>query len=113
MLLSYKQGRGGLEAHADIFCDTGSLGQALSIAAGMAASAKNERIAVILGDGEMQEGMIYESLMSIVHHRIKNITLFVDLNGFQSDFRCDETMKIHNEMILTGWLSSGEVEGTM
>jgi transketolase len=82
--------------------DTGSLGQALSTAAGIASAEKLSsariptRIAVILGDGECQEGQIYESLMSIVHMKLKNITIIVDLNGYQSDRKCDEIMPIHD-----------------
>ena len=55
-LTSYKAGEGAPEAHADLLCDTGSLGQCLSTAAGMATASPAERFAVVMGDGELQEG---------------------------------------------------------
>ena len=114
MLLRYKAGEHAPQAHGDVHSlpvfpimrnmqiDTGSLGQALSTAAGIASAEKLSsariptRVAVILGDGECQEGQIYESLMSIVHMKLKNITIIVDLNGYQSDRKCDEIMPIHD-----------------
>jgi len=64
-LLDYKRGAGYPEAHADLLMDTGSLGQCLSTAAGMAAARPDSRFAVVMGDGEMQEGQVYEALMTI------------------------------------------------
>lgn len=72
-LKSYKLGAGCPEAHADIVCDTGSLGQCLSTVAGMAATARSERFAVVLGDGELQEGQVYEALMTLRHHGLRNV----------------------------------------
>ena len=93
--VSYKAGpenASAIEAHADHNCDTGSLGQALSITAGMAACKRGERYAIVMGDGEMQEGQNYEALMTIKHHKLTNLTIFVDINGFQSDNQCDDIM---------------------
>ena len=72
-LKSYKLGQGCPEAHADIVCDTGSLGQCLSTVAGMAAAARDQRFAVVLGDGELQEGQVYEALMTLRHHKLTNV----------------------------------------
>ena len=91
-LKNYKNGLNGLEAHADLMMDTGSLGQCLSSVAGMAVANRNETYVVILGDGEMQEGQIYEALMTIKKYKIKNLIAIVDLNEFQSDNRCNEIM---------------------
>ena len=103
-LKNYKNGLCGLEAHADLVMDTGSLGQCLSSVAGMATVNKAERYAVILGDGEMQEGQIYESLMTIKKYNLTNIIPVVDQNGFQSDNVVDEIMPINNlEAILKGF----------
>ena len=58
-LVLYKKGEvGGPEAHADLDCDTGSLGQCLSTAAGMAMASPAKRFAVVMGDGELQEGTV-------------------------------------------------------
>lgn len=76
---------------------TGSLGQGLSIGIGMAMAAKMDgkdyHTYVLLGDGEIQEGQIWEACMFAGHHKLDNLTAIVDLNGFQLD---DETQKILN-----------------
>jgi len=68
---------------------TGSLGQGLSIAAGMALGLKLDKIDsfvfVYLGDGEMQEGQVYEAMMSAGHHRLDNLIAIVDRNLYQID----------------------------
>ena len=90
--------------HADLLCDTGSLGQALSNVAGMAIASPNQHFAVILGDGELQEGQNYEALMTINHLKIKNITICIDRNGYQSDNKCEDMMNIDNlEKVLEGF----------
>lgn len=104
-LRNYKRGRSGdLEAHADLLCDTGSLGQALSNVTGMAIASPDQHFAIILGDGELQEGQNYEALMTINHLNITNITICIDRNGYQSDNKCDDIMHIFNlEMVLEGF----------
>eukprot|EP00040_Diaphanoeca_grandis_P024420 m.134170 g.134170 ORF g.134170 m.134170 type:complete len:663 (-) comp29724_c1_seq1:79-2067(-) len=104
-LCNYKNGTGGLEAHADIEMDTGSLGQCLSTVAGMAAtSSASDVFAVVLGDGEMQEGQIYEALMTLKKMNLTNVVVFIDLNGFQSDNLLKDIMPIHNlKMVLEGF----------
>ena len=104
MLRQYKNGANCPEAHADILCDTGSLGQCLSTVAGMASASPHKHFGVVLGDGELQEGQNYEALMTIRHHNISNITIVVDRNGFQSDNLTSEIMNIHNlERVLEGF----------
>ena len=103
-LKNYKNGLCGLEAHADLVMDTGSLGQCLSSVAGMAMVNKAETYVVVLGDGEMQEGQIYESLMTINKFNLTNIIPIVDQNGFQSDNMVNEIMPIADlERILKGF----------
>ena len=107
-LRNYKNGEHGLEAHADLQMDTGSLGMCLSSVAGMVAASEEPypagHFAVILGDGEMQEGQIYEALMTIQKFKMTSIVPFIDLNGFQSDNCCDKIMPIFNlEMVLKGF----------
>lgn len=76
----------------------GSLGQGLSVAVGMAKAAKmdgeNHRIYCVNGDGELQEGSIWEAAMSAAHHRLDNLISVVDRNRVQIDGRVSEVMEI-------------------
>ena len=67
---------------------TGSLGQGLSFGAGMALGAKRDggarRVFVLLGDGECDEGSIWESALFAAHHHLDNLAAIVDRNGLQS-----------------------------
>jgi transketolase len=68
---------------------TGSLGQGLSAANGMALAGKLDkkgyRVYVILGDGELQEGQIWEAAMTAAHYKLDNLTAILDFNGLQID----------------------------
>lgn len=81
---------GGHPSHKipGVECDTGSLGHGLSIGVGMALSAKKQnrncRIFVIVGDGEIQEGSIWEAAMCSAKHKLDNLTVIVDNNKIQS-----------------------------
>lgn len=87
----------------------GSLGQGLSVAVGLALSAKmdkkNWRIYSIHGDGELQEGSIWEAAMSAAHHRLDNITAIVDRNNCQIDGRTSHVMEL--EPLKQKWESFG------
>lgn len=76
---------------------TGSLGQGVSIAAGMALSHKlagrTNRVFCILGDGELNEGQCWEAFQFIAHHNLHNLTLFIDYNKQQLDGTLDEVIK--------------------
>ncbi len=78
---------------------TGSLGQGLSIANGIALglrlSGKSSRVYVLLGDGEIQEGMVWEAAMSASHYSIDNLCAIVDNNGFQIDGAVHQVMNIY------------------
>lgn len=73
---------------------TGSLGQGISIAGGMALSQKlagrANRVFCIVGDGELNEGQCWEAFQFIAHHRLNNLTVFVDWNKQQLDGELDE-----------------------
>lgn len=73
---------------------TGSLGQGISIAAGMALSHKlaqrANRVFCIVGDGELNEGQCWEAFQFIAHHRLNNLTVFVDWNKQQLDGELDD-----------------------
>ena len=96
-------GMPGLELSA------GSLGQGLSVAVGMALAAKQDkkdyRIYSIQGDGELQEGSIWEAAMSAAHYKLDNLTALVDRNGMQIDGRTEDVM--HLEPLADKWKSFG------
>lgn len=77
---------------------SGSLGQGLSIGNGMALSfkidKKNNFVYVILGDGEINEGQIWEAAMTANHYKLNNLIVFLDYNKLQIDGTNDEVMKI-------------------
>lgn len=76
----------------------GSLGQGLSAAVGMAIAGKLDklkyRVYCIIGDGESQEGQIWEAIMLAAHRKLNNLTIFVDNNGMQIDGTTNEICKI-------------------
>ena len=104
-----------LQGHPDrkslpgIEMSTGALGQGLAIANGMAMGLRLNhspaRVYVLLGDGELQEGMIWESAMSAAHFKIDNMTAIVDLNGIQIDGFTADIMGI--EPIADKWRAFG------
>jgi len=77
---------------------SGSLGQGLSVSVGLALSAKidgqNWKVYSIHGDGELQEGSIWEAAMSASHHKLNNIRMIVDRNGLQIDGSTDRVMNL-------------------
>jgi transketolase len=87
----------------------GSLGQGLSVAVGMALAAKmdckHHRIFSIHGDGELQEGSIWEAAMSAAHHKLDNLTAIVDRNGVQIDGSTEDVMNI--EPLAAKWTAFG------
>jgi len=98
---------------------TGSLGMGLSIGVGCALSAKIDKkldktIYVILGDGELNEGAIWEAAMSASHYKLDNLIAIVDRNGIQSDGSTEEIMAL--EPLAEKWRSFGweviEVDGS-
>ncbi|MFZ7134608.1 MAG: transketolase [Eubacteriales bacterium] len=99
-LLTFRKINSHLQGHPDmkntcgIDMSSGSLGQGLSAAVGMALAVKldkkESKIYALLGDGELQEGMIWEAAMSAGHYKLDNLVAFVDNNGLQIDGRiCD------------------------
>lgn len=90
------QGHPSMKNLPGIDMSTGSLGQGLSTAAGMAVAARldgsDQRIYAILGDGELEEGMVWEGAMFAAHYKLDNLTVFVDFNGLQIDGPVAEVM---------------------
>lgn len=95
-LNSRLQGHPSKKALPGVDMSTGSLGQGLSAASGMALAGKLDkkdyRVFVMLGDGEIQEGMIWEAAMSTAHFKLDNLTAFLDYNRLQIDGTIDEVM---------------------
>jgi transketolase len=75
---------------------TGSLGQGLSVAVGMALASKtigkNVRVYALLGDGEIQEGQIWEACMAASHYKLNNLCAIIDNNGLQIDGNIADVM---------------------
>jgi transketolase len=96
---------------------TGSLGQGLSIANGIALGLMLDkspaRVYCLLGDGEIQEGQVWEAAMTASHYFLDNICAIVDLNSLQIDGRCEDVMKI--DPVPDKWKSFGwhvfEIDG--
>ena len=89
---------------------TGSLGQGISSAVGMALAGKLDkkdyRVYTILGDGELEEGQVWEAAMCAAHYKLNNLTAFVDFNGLQIDGNIEEVMNpspIDKKFEAFGW----------
>ena len=101
---NFRQLHSILQGHPDckkvpgVDASTGSLGQGCSIAVGMALGAKiqgkDTRVYALLGDGECQEGQIWEAFMAAAHHKLDNLTIIIDNNGLQIDGTNDEVMSL-------------------
>lgn len=92
------QGHPNKDMVPGIEMSTGSLGQGFSASVGMAISNKIDRdrgrIYVLLGDGELQEGIVWEAAMSASHYKLDNLTAIVDWNGLQIDGKNDDVMTV-------------------
>lgn len=96
---SMLQGHPDMKKVPGVDMSTGSLGQGISAACGMAHYAKKTgkdyRVYCIIGDGEMQEGQVWEAFMSAGHFKLDNLVVFLDNNNLQIDGRVDEVMSIY------------------
>ena len=93
---SYLQGHPNMNTVPGVDMSTGSLGQGISVAAGMALSAKHQnkdfRVYTLLGDGEIQEGQVWEACMRAAHYKLDNLCIIVDNNGLQIDGNIADVM---------------------
>ena len=93
---SYLQGHPDMKGVPGVDMSTGSLGQGISTACGMALSAKvsgeGYRVYTVLGDGESEEGQVWEAAMFAAHYKLDNLVAIVDLNGLQIDGPITEVM---------------------
>lgn len=92
------QGHPDMNKVPGIEMSTGSLGQGFSAAGGMALANKLDndpgRVYVLLGDGELQEGIIWEAAMSAAHYKLDNLVGILDYNGLQIDGRNEDVMTV-------------------
>ena len=94
---SYLQGHPNMNTVPGVDMSTGSLGQGISAAAGMAMGAKylgknDINVYTLLGDGEIEEGQVWEAMMFAAHYNLDNFCVAIDCNGLQIDGACDEVM---------------------
>ena len=86
---SYLQGHPNMNSVPGVDMSTGSLGQGISCAVGMALGLKHQgkspRVYTLLGDGEIQEGQVWEACMAASHYELDNLVVIVDNNGLQID----------------------------
>jgi transketolase len=93
---SMLQGHPDMNKVPGVDMSTGSLGQGISVAAGMALAgkmdSKSHKIFALLGDGELQEGLVWEAAMAASHYQLNNLIAFVDNNNLQIDGAICEVM---------------------
>ena len=93
---SYLQGHPNMNMVPGVDMSTGSLGQGVSVAVGMAKGAKHtgkaNRVYTLLGDGEIQEGQVWEACMAAAHYKLDNLCVIVDNNGLQIDGNIADVM---------------------
>lgn len=94
------QGHPDMNSTLGVDISTGSLGQGLSAANGMAIASKLDnqdyKVYIIMGDGEIQEGQIWEAAMTASHYKLNNVIAFIDNNGLQIDGKNEEVMNVNS-----------------
>ncbi len=120
---TFRKFKSSLQGHPHIKClpgiesSGGSLGQGISVAIGLALAAKldklDHRVYCILGDGEHQEGEVWEAYMSAAHYKLDNLTIIVDKNGLEIDGFTKDVMNIDplNKKLASFGLEVIEVDG--
>lgn len=92
------QGHPDMKKVPGIEMSTGSLGQGISASVGMAMAGKLDnnpgRIYTLLGDGELQEGLVWEAMMSAAHYKLDNLVAILDWNGLQIDGKNEDVMSV-------------------
>ncbi|MDD5556925.1 MAG: transketolase [bacterium] len=114
---SILQGHPDMTRTPGVEASTGSLGQGISIAVGMALAGRLDgrsyRVYAFLGDGELQEGQVWEAAMAGAHYRLDNLCAIIDFNGLQIDGRIQDVM--NPEPIPAKWAAFGwavrEIDG--
>ena len=114
---SYLQGHPDMKSIPGVDMSTGSLGQGISAACGMALAAKLQnnpcRVYALLGDGEIQEGQVWEAFMFAAHYKLDDLCAVIDNNGLQIDGPVDQVMSpypILDKLRAFGW-EAVEIDG--
>ena len=114
---SYLQGHPNMNTVPGVDMSTGSLGQGISAAAGMALAARHMgkacRVYTLLGDGEIQEGQVWEAFMFAAHYKLDDLCAVIDNNGLQIDGPVDQVMSpypILDKLRAFGW-EAVEIDG--
>lgn len=115
-LLKFRKTESFLEGHPSmrhvpgVDISSGSLGQGISAAVGIAIAGKldkkNFRVYAILGDGEIQEGQVWEACMAAAHYKLDNLVAFLDHNGLQIDGKTTDVMSpepVEEKFTAFGW----------
>lgn len=101
-LHSHLQGHPDMKKTPGIDMNTGSLGQGVAVAGGIAMALKQKgssnRVFAIVGDGEIQEGLVWEAAMSAAHYKLDNLVVMLDHNGLQIDGSNDQVMSLGDVM---------------
>lgn len=107
---SYLQGHPSMKDVPGVDMSTGSLGQGISASVGMALAGKIDkkdyRVYAIVGDGEAEEGQVWEAAMAAAHYKLDNLTAFLDHNGLQIDGKVTDVMSpepISDKFSAFGW----------
>jgi len=107
---SFLEGHPSMRYVPGVDMSTGSLGQGISAAVGMAIAGKLDnkdyRVYAVLGDGEIQEGQVWEACMAASHYKLDNLTAFLDHNGLQIDGKITEVMSpeaVEGKFRAFGW----------
>lgn len=107
---SFLEGHPNMNSVPGVDMSTGSLGQGISAAVGMALAGKLDKksyyVYAILGDGEIQEGQVWEAAMSATHYKLDNLIAFLDHNGLQIDGAINDVMSpepIGDKFRAFGW----------
>jgi transketolase len=99
---SHLQGHPDMRKTLGVDANTGSLGHGVSIATGMALAAKHQKkdykVYAIIGDGEAQEGLVWESAMASAHYKLDNFVVILDHNGLQIDGANEDVLSIGDVM---------------
>ena len=104
------QGHPDMKAISGVDMSAGSLGQGFSCACGMALAGKLDnkdyRVYALLGDGESQEGQVWEAIMFSAHYKLDNLCLIIDNNGLQIDGAVKDVMNVmpyESKLEAFGW----------
>ena len=114
---SHLQGHPNMNSTPGVDMSTGSLGQGVSAACGMALAAKYRnnpcRVYTLLGDGEIEEGQVWEALMFAAHYKLDNLCVIIDNNGLQIDGPVEQVMSSYPilDKLRAFGLEAAEVDG--